>query len=1615
MFRSYLVAVRAVDDNAPERSSIATEELVISEGNHAPMAFTGGPYRQEIGLDVTLNASASYDPDAACGDSIIEYAWDINNNGSFDDPVDIKADTPLTILSWDKMSSWPVGVAQTIRLRLTDSLGLTKLANTTVTIYENQPVAVLSSNLEHAACNQVITFNGSASYHKYYPVRNLVTFKWDFDYDGDTPEWDCEGSLATVGILTHKYSQYGTYTVLLRVEDNNVPAKTSDALLTVYIDQGNQNPVPVISGLLQIPVGSSLLLDGAQSTDPNQACGDEIVGYDWDIDGDGDFDENISGKYINLAWDDYKFMVDYPAGHATGNPSNTIRLRVTDKLGGQATASVQLRIYDNDPVASFTATPQMAGCNQTLTFNASASYHQNPTKSIVTYRWDFDYNGTTPSWDAVGGASTHKQLTRTYNHYGQYTVLLEVQDNNDPAKTDSYTLLVDINNIVDNVPPVAVHGGPYVISQGDNLTLLGSNSYDNNSLCGDSIVLYEWDIDGDNVYNGPNDVTGATPTIPWSTLASLNLAIANPSTQTPTNPIGLRVTDSQGATSTARTVLRIYVNEPVAVAHADTINISCDENTVVLDAYSSYHRHPGHSIVSYDWDFQDDGIFDASGIEVSHEYFVYGTHTVRLRVTDDQGKTDEDTVAITLSFTNTAPIAHAGGPYTTSVFGGYPMPVILDGTRSRDPDAPCDNIVEYYWFTDGSGYIGGTQTLNYVNPNWQRGVTYVVKLKVKDSMGVWSSEATAQIIVQNSPPPALTLLAPNGGECLRGSTQIQFRVRDPEGEVVTVTAKLGGITVGSVVVDTDDTGDWTTATIALNTTSFTDGTTYKVVLEAADTGGGTSSVTSANNFTIDNTQPAAPTVSVPALGACYASLPATSASSTDNITVNPTITRIDSQDGCNWTSTFTATDACGNQSSPTVVTYKVSDATLAVTIGGVVEGGIYAPGKEVTYGHTSSSDCVNNISAIMFGEQWGWVEHPFASGDTVSVPGQYMLLVTVTNICGVDVVETLSFIINGAPIADAGGPYSGTEGVPVPLSGAGSYDPEGLELVSYVWDLDNDGEFDDAFTMETSVQYNVVGTYTVALRVTDSLGAWDVATAQVTIENTAPVVSAGSNQTVNEGDTVTFAGSFTDTGDESVTHTIHWSFGDGSTAEGTLSPTHVYGDNGTYTVTLTVTDDDGAVSSDTLTVVVNNVSPVLEVFPEQLLENEGEPVSFTATYSDAGVLDTHTATIDWGDQSVENRAVSGGTFSGSHTYLYKGTYTVTVTVRDDDGGEASESYNVTIGRIPINLSVEIESDRSATILFNGIPGKNYDIYYYEGDIVDYGDIGEWSLLETVYVSDRGICNDAGSPGADGQWGTSDDRPAPCEVPVRYYRVLESGSISSGEPWSSGQIGYYLSCVVVDGRNFIGKTGCSQTLNESLDCRFLRIGKDVMMLHDGINIDYPKNQTLEKAFVLDYAGYLFWMDSSAESVVNEDPLFSGAGFMMTLPPGIGPKHVPMAGIIETKDEILIDLEAGVYTLVSWPYANESSLRDSGLIESGFKGDTRARTADLVYFWNAETQGYDLPVFYFTGTGEWRNYDQSPTTKTLKPGESFLIKLQPSSPCTQWRVQRPYAKPTYTLEP
>lgn len=170
----------------------------------------------------------------------------------------------------------------------------------------------------------------------------------------------------------------------------------------------------------------------------------------------------------------------------------------------------------------------------------------------------------------------------------------------------------------------------------------------------------------------------------------------------------------------------------------------------------------------------------------------------------------------------------------------------------------------------------------------------------------------------------------------------------------------------------------------------------------------------------------------------------------------------------------------------------------------------------------------------------------------------------------------------------------------------------------------------------------------------------------------APTARIAGATVGSEGTPMSFSGTTSSDPDDGDALTYSWDFGDGTTDIG-AAPLHAFLDNGGYTVRLTVTDRFGLTSSTTMSVNVANLAPVpqLTSVSGSLVATSGVPFGVIGTFSDAGVADAPWGyTITWGD----GRTPSGQTsdmharIAASNTYLRAGTYSVTFSVTDKDGG-----------------------------------------------------------------------------------------------------------------------------------------------------------------------------------------------------------------------------------------------------------------------------------------------------------------------------------------------------------
>jgi len=138
-FGTYQAALRVLDDSLPTQMDIATRLIYVNQGNIAPYASAGGPYLSFQGVSAHLDGSHSYDVNAGMGDSIVVYAWDLNQDGNYSDASGV-----APTVSWPQLQALGIGSVglHPISLRVVDMFGAMGHASTTLTLLAPEPATL---------------------------------------------------------------------------------------------------------------------------------------------------------------------------------------------------------------------------------------------------------------------------------------------------------------------------------------------------------------------------------------------------------------------------------------------------------------------------------------------------------------------------------------------------------------------------------------------------------------------------------------------------------------------------------------------------------------------------------------------------------------------------------------------------------------------------------------------------------------------------------------------------------------------------------------------------------------------------------------------------------------------------------------------------------------------------------------------------------------------------------------------------------------------------------------------------------------------------------------------------------------------------------------------------------------------------------------------------------------------------------------------------------------------------------------------------------------------------------------------------------------------------------
>jgi YD repeat-containing protein len=375
---TYKVSLRVTDR---AKHTATTSVMVTVKSDHPPVALLDvSKTTLTVGDTLTGDASRSYDPEG----KITRYEWDLNGDGNY------SADGKKHSVTFDDPGDYNVG------LRVTDDDG--NQAETHVAIHVDDlpaPVSRIACDATTIAAKKSLRCRADTSAS---PVK-LTKLDWDTDGDG---AYDHSGSEVRV-----TFTKAGPKTLRLRVADSR--GRVAESSVTIAVT--NNLPSASISAPSTVGLSARATFDGLRSSDTDGV----VAAWEWDLDGDGTY-ENAGPQ---------------PSFVYTAPGTYTVRLRVTDDDGGQATTTATVRVTNASPTARITL-PAHAAVNTDLTFDGTTS--SDPDGIVSKYEWDLDGNGTYETT----GATPVKRYTTT----GTRTIRLRVTDEFGATATTSRSLTV---------------------------------------------------------------------------------------------------------------------------------------------------------------------------------------------------------------------------------------------------------------------------------------------------------------------------------------------------------------------------------------------------------------------------------------------------------------------------------------------------------------------------------------------------------------------------------------------------------------------------------------------------------------------------------------------------------------------------------------------------------------------------------------------------------------------------------------------------------------------------------------------------------------------------------------------------------------------------------------------------------------------------------------------------------------------------------------------------------------------------------------------------------------------------------------------------------------------
>ena len=1031
------------------------------------------------------------------------------------------------------------------------------------------------------------------------------------------------------------------------------------------------------------------------------------------------------------------YDVTYSCVDGEGNHATDVSRRVTVQAESNTNTPPQVSAGPDREV--------LEGESITLT-GATAT---DPDGDELTYAW------TSDPTDAVNFNNTENSLNPSVTaapgtNLDSVTLTLTVNDGFTDVADD---MMLTLSDVAVNNPPIVEAGPDREVLEGESITLTGATATDPD---GDELT-YAWTSDPTDAVNFNNTENSLNPSV-----------TAAPGTNLDSATLTLTVNDgfTDVADDMMLTLSDVAVNNPPIVEAGPDREVLEGESITLTGATAT---DPDGDELTYAWTSDPTDAVNFNNTENSLNPSVTaapGTNldSATLTLTVNDGFTDvADDMMLTLSdvAVNNPPIVEAGPD--REVLEGES--ITLTGATATDPDG---DELTYAWTSDPTDAVNFNNTENSLNPSVTAAPgtnldSATLTLTVNDGFTDVADDMmlTLSDVAVNNPP---IVEAGPDREVLEGEsiTLTGATATDPDGDELTyawtsdptdavnfnntenslnpsVTAAPGTnldsvtltLTVNDGFTDVADDMMLTLSDVAVNNPPIVEAGPDREVLE-----GESITLTGATATDPDGDE----------LTYAWTSDPtdAVNFNNTEN-SLNPSVTAAPGTNLDSATLTLTVNDGFTDVADDMMLT--LSD--VAVNNPPIVEAG---PDREVLEGESITLTGATATDPDGDELTYAWTSDPTdavnfnntensLNPSVTAAPGTNLDSVTLTltvNDGFTDVADdmmlTLSDVaVNNPPIVEAGPDREVLEGESITLTGATATDPDGDEL-TYAWTSDPTDAVNFNNT-ENSLNPSVTaapGTNldSVTLTLTVNDGFTDVAddmmlTLSDVAVNNPPIVEAGPDREVLEGESITLTGATaTDPDGDGLTYT--WTQSHANTVTITnvdsLKPritASTVNANTTVTLTLTVDDETNPTVSDTMDLtIINfvNTPPTVDAGPDrEVLENQ--PITLSGSATDINKHDTLSYTWSVASSDIvldvvnkERLTFTAPGVSTDTDYVFTlevtdgedpNTDTVTVTVRNVPISVLDALYNPGNGQLTITFNQDIDTADYTNIHIRG--------------------------------------------------------------------------------------------------------------------------------------------------------------------------------------------------------------------------------------------------------------------------------------------------------------------------